>query len=757
LLVPPSANAEGAVLEEIRVTARRTEERLQDSPIAVTALDEAALRGVGATNVTAVSGLAPNVSFEQGSSFSGSSATPTLFIRGLGQSDFVITSDPAVGVYVDGFYVARTLGSVAELLDIERVEVLRGPQGTLFGRNTIGGAVNIISRSPGDTPSATVRLASGEDGLLEARGRFDLPLGERAAFSGSGLVRRQDGFVRAVHYDDFEAGGEDVSAWRGRLLLEATDRITIDLTGDLTRDRSGPAPFYATTAIPEIPLTGNPVFVNTFNGALATGTACTTPDGQREDPRCFGSASVVVGEGRTGSVWFDTRGRVVEPKQKLDSYGAGLSLTWELPFATLRSLSGWRGFDGSFNNDADFSPHLVFQNLNTDYHQDQISQELQLSGTTREERIDWLLGGFWFREKGTEQLDVLTSVAVAADFPTAPVFLEDDRRIDNDSLAFFGQSTLHFLEDRLHVTGGLRWTRSDKRYAQQAVPNPAVNTGVPFLAGELSVERTDPLLTIAFDVSDDLMVYVTRSEGFRDGGFPARVTGTPTVLPSFGPESVVNHEIGAKAEFLGGRARMNLALFDTAYDEIQVPAIRSDLPPDQQSLSVANLAAATIRGAELEASLAVSSALRLDASVGRLDAEIDEVVGGVLLSGPFPITEDNRLPFTPEWTASLRAAWRSVLPNGFALDGDLAWRWVDDQFFGPENLPGQFQSAYRRVDAAVRSTTPGGAWTGEIGVRNLTDEQYATTAIAGIGNFSRNAVRGRQLFAAVTYRLGASR
>lgn len=754
----PTLAADEPVLEEVRVTARRTEEGLQDTPIAVTALSGEALRSTGATNITAVSGLAPNVSFEQGSSFSGSGATPTLFIRGIGQTDFVITSDPAVGVYIDGFYVARTIGSVAELLDIERVEVLRGPQGTLFGRNTIGGAVNIVSAAPRRERAASLRIGTGEDGLFEARGSVNVPLGERAAFLGNALVRQQDGFVRAVNYDDFEAGGEDVSAWRGRFRLDATDRITVDLTADLTRDRSGPAPFHATAAVPDIPLTGNdPVFVNAFNGALATGDACTTPEGQRQDARCFGPASVVVGEGRTGSVWFDKQGRVIEPEQELDSYGAGLTVTWELPFATVRSLTGWRGFDASFNNDADFSPHLVFQNLNTDFHQDQLSQELQLSGVAFDGKVDWLVGGYWFREKGTEQLDVLTSVAVAANFATAPVFLEDDRRIDNDSLAFFSQSTVHLLEDRLHLTGGLRWTESDKRYAQQAVPNPAVNTDVPFLEGELSVSRVDPLLTVAYDLTDDLLVYLSRSEGFRDGGFPARVTGTPTVLPSFRPESVTSHELGAKFEFLDGRARVNLALFDTEYEDIQIPATRTDLPPSQQSLSVANLAAATIRGLELEGDLAVTQSLRLNASVGRLDAQIDEVVGGVLLSGPFPITEDSELPYTPDWTASLRASWRSLLGNGVALDGDVAWRWVDAQFFGPENRPEQFQGSYSRVDAAVRATTPSGAWTGEVGVRNLTDEQYATTAVAGVGNVSRNVVRGRQAFASVTYRLGGFR
>lgn len=743
-----------ARLETITVVARKVEENLQDSPVAITALDAATLDRTGALDVTAVTGVAPNVLFESGSSFSGSSGTPTLFIRGLGQNDFVITSDPAVGVYVDGVYVARTLGSLIDLVDVERIEVLRGPQGTLFGRNSIGGAVNIISRTPSDHLEGEVKATGGTDALAEGRLSFNAPISNTLAFRGSALWRQQDGYVDAIHYDDFKLGGEKLWGGRAQLAWQPDDRLSVVLSGDLSVDRSSPAPFYATDSVPNITLTGTaPAVVGAYNNILSGDPSCATATGQLENPVCYGVASVVTGSPfQNTSVWFDKSGNVIEPEQKLDAFGASATVEWKAPFATLKSITGWRGFEASFNNDADYSPYIIFHNLNTDYYQRQFSQEVQLTGDIADGFLDWVAGAYYFQEDGAEQLDVLTSLAIANGFATSPVFLVDDRRIDNTSYAGYGQGTLNVLEDRLHVTAGLRYTVSEKSYNQLAIPNPAVNTGER-LFGSQKFERADPLATIAFDVTPTLLTYVTYSTGFRDGGFPSRVSGAPEFIPSFDPEIVKSYEAGVKAEFFD-RFRVNLAAFTTDYDDIQVPAIRTDLPAAQQSLSVANLASATIRGLELEGAFAVTNTLRLNASLGLLDDDIEGVTGGSLQSGAYIITADNELPYTPDVTASAQLDWTPRLSNGAELGVNLGWVYVSEQYFGVENQPYQYQEARHRVDASLRYTPRSGPWEVLLGARNLTDEVYSTTAIAGIGNYARNVNRPRQIFVSFTYRWG---
>ena len=231
-------------IDEIVISARRKEEGLQEAPIAVTALSAVELENRAAVDVIDFADVAPNVNFKAGGNISGFGAAPVVTIRGVGQSDFVINTDPAVGIYTDGVYLGRSIGSVLDLVDVERIEALRGPQGTLFGRNSIGGAINVIAKKP--DPSAGLNgyasAALGENGYVLLRGSANVPLGETLAFRGSVVHRERDGFIEALQYNDLDLGAENVTAFRGAVRWEPTDSFTLDLDGDFTSRNDSPAP-----------------------------------------------------------------------------------------------------------------------------------------------------------------------------------------------------------------------------------------------------------------------------------------------------------------------------------------------------------------------------------------------------------------------------------------------------------------------------------------------------------------------------------
>lgn len=735
-------------IEEVTVTARKVEESLQTTPVAVSAFTGADLEVRNAIDVVDVARASPNVHLESGSAFSGASTTPTVFIRGLGQSDFLITSDPAVGVYLDGVYVARTIGSLVDLVDLERVEVLRGPQGTLFGRNTIGGAINLISRRPHEGREGSAALTVGEDDWYEGKLAVNAPINERLFTRLSGFVRKRDGFVDAAQYDDLELGEDDVWGVRGQVRWLATDMLTVDVSVDYTQEREAPAAWYA-AAINEGEFR-SPVDGALFNAATGD-PSCLSESGRSANAACYGSfyrGSKFVNH----SVWVDSAGNRIEPENQTDIIGIAVDVVWDLPFATFKSLSAYRSMDAEFFNDLDFTPHLVFHNNNVNFDDQQYSQEFQLDGSAFDNRLDWVTGIYLFQEEGEENVDVIRHLASVLGLPTAPLMVDDSRKIRNSSVAWFGQATWHLM-DRWHLTLGARFTRDEKKYTQQAL---VANAGRR-LAGEQSANEWTPMASLAYDLTDEVMLYVSYSEGFRDGGFPPRTIGAITAIPSFDPEFVEVVEGGIKSTWFNDRLRANLAVFSTDYSDIQVAAVPQNASPAQAVLGVNNLAAATIFGFELEANALVTQNLRLDLALGYLGAEIDEVVNDRLLSEGFVVTADNELPYTPEWTWNLGLSHHLPLPNGGEIFSRFDWMFTDEQFYRVENPAATFQDAYSQVNAAVSYRHPGERWEATLGVRNLLDEEFASTAtflVNPAGTAQRTVSRPRTVFATLRYRWG---
>ena len=828
-------------IEEIVVTARRREESLQDTPIAVTAFtaDEIDLRG--ALSVNDLAQATPNVMIESSSQTSGLTASPTIFMRGVGQSDFVINTDPAVGIYIDGVYVARSIGSMMDLVDLERAEVLRGPQGTLFGRNTLAGAVNLVTKRPNpEAFESKVSLSFGENSYGNLRASFNLPIEavDDLAARVSIMQRSRGGYVKATSYDNLWLGDDNTSAVRAQLEFAPADSLRVNLTGDWSHNKAAPAPLVpaalysadgtATGEFVSILMQGNWWNVGTpMGGASFSGVAaCATAEGRNTNPLCYGEVhNPGVDVYETGAIFYDVNGnRDYTPENWLTTYGTALTVETETSLGTLRSITAYRGFKSSFMNDHDYSPIPIFSNINDDFHQDGRSQEIQLTGQAMDGRLDYTTGIYHFKETGTEVVSLIgvngawvtqgrkqntsyhpgtvytgmSGMNAVHDDAGGLKFQRIVRDIDNTSNAVFAQLTYH-ISDRLHLTGGVRSTTDDKTFdvtihrdycpADASKPQPA---GGPTSNGDGRIERdkvrdiceeavgsaswtqTDPMLSLVYDISDTAMIYGSFAKGFRDGGFASRFPeGMPQPMPAFAPEYVTNYEIGAKADLFGGALRLNGAIFNSTYDDMQVNARPAGLFAG--GTGIENVGVGVLTGAELEALLIVSDTLRIDATVGLLDAKVDSLVGNAMQSGNYlwygpgytdatlstplvskancpttvctPLAEAV-LPYAPENNYTLGITHRLPLGGGGNITTRIDYIHMDAQRFKFEPHMLMREDAYNIANFNTTYNSADEDWSVTFGVRNATNEVYSSNGSfsTGNGNAAVNLNRPRESY-----------
>ena len=754
---PVSAAEEESALvhEEVIVTARRREESLQTVPVAVSVLTGEELVEQGGMKIDAIGKLVPNVHFEAAGGTSGVKS-PIVFIRGMGQNDFIPVEDPAVGIYLDGVYMGRNIGSVFDLVDIERVEVLRGPQGTLFGRNTIGGAVNIISKKPGDEFGGSLKVAGGDEGYLEAQGSVNLPLGDRAAARLSGFVRERDGYVQALQHDDLELGSDDIWGLRGSLRAELTDSFSLDIALDYSKAEETPGAISPIAGIGGFDgevitlLPPAQLFAFFYNRDYSGDAAsCLTGAGQAANTACYGPVWNTDDPYKINSSYVDNTGTQIDPEQSVEVWGGNVTATWQIGSVELKSITSYREFDIGFFNDLDFSPYILFANNHDEYTQEQWSQELQLSGTAMSDRMDYLLGFYYFDEEGHEAIFNQISFAPPLAAPPDFFFQYLDRFIDNDSWAVFGQVNFD-LTETLTLTVGGRYTESNKDFAliTERRVGPISDQG-----GKLTTEEFTPLVSLAWQVQEDVMVYATWSEGYRDGSYAARFTGAvPDPLPNYDPEYVNNYEIGVKTTLLDGRMRLNATAFLMDYEDMQINASSDEVTT---SSTKANLGDATISGVELEISALVTENLTLGLNLGILDDDIDSLKG-TLISNTVVIDETSDLPNTPNWTLSLMAKYEIPLNNGSRLAFRADYVAKDDYYSRAENIPELLIDNYENLNVSGTFISPGGDWEVGVGVRNATDEFYyqSATPFATFGLSFGQPVRPRTWYGSLTYNFG---
>jgi iron complex outermembrane receptor protein len=755
-------------MEEIVVNARGVEEGLQDAPIAVSAFTGDTLDYRGVDSLNQIERFVPSLTLQNNPSFGGASNSAAIYLRGVGQKEFLPTTEPGVGLYVDGVYVARSVGAILDIIDIERLEVLRGPQGTLFGRNTIGGAISIATRKPepGGEFGGSLSAAAGTDSLLHLRGTVHIPVSDSFAIRGSLASMTQDGYVERA--DGIDLGDDDTFTGRVSFAFQPSDSFSALITADMTRDReNGPAleligiDFTDLSQLQGVVLAPPPpmAFIhNVTTAALGPGQPCAATDpagnGVTSNPasaNCY-DARYIGADGKdegTAPAYSET-----------DVFGLSATLDFNLSDTlAIKSITAYRELDSDFARDGDHSPHRISQFEDT-LDQEQFTQELQLIGT--HDRLDWILGAYYFSEDGN---NVNTLDFTVSNFRSGGQF-------DNTAWAAFAQAT-YDVTDKLHLTLGGRYTDEDKSFTpdqiiynnyyagfSNLVPpgNPLAALDAPFLqAGsrilpllekEISISEFTPMANLAFDLSDRTMIYLTYSEGFKSGGFTQRVfppvvagftapPGTPDIdlIPTYEPEFVEVIEAGIKLDLLDGRLRINGAVFQTDYEELQVQVFNSVAPVTR------NIGEASIEGVELELSASPADGWFIEGSLSMLNAEYDNIDTANTL-----ILKSNDFERVPETMASVGVSKELLLASSGSVMLRADWSYRSETYNDAYNTPLLETDSYSLIDASVRWTNQQGDWSVILSGRNLSDEQYLVTGVYGTAFQSFEGVyeRGRQ-------------
>jgi iron complex outermembrane receptor protein len=736
------ADADAQPIDDIVVTARRREETLQQVPVSITAMSGAQLEARQIYAMDQLGTVVPNLQFDKAAPSSGSSSVGQVFIRGIGQADYTPVTDPGVAMYVDGIYIGRSPGNVLDLVDVERVEVLRGPQGTLFGRNSIGGAIKVHSRLPGFADAANrVELRLGNDDLRAMTLRWNQPVTDSLATSVAIGRLQRDGYVERL-FDGIRTGDRDRWSARGAVRWEPTDTVSASLVVDYTTIDENGAPVVSGGVNDRQPFATfgnavlescsavvvNPAFDATPQGGPPTFPPPGAPTGSA--PGCYGAESSpgpFVSEGS------------FPVTSELDSGGAALTLDWSISDSwLLKSTTGYREMTMLSSRDGDNTPANIFATRD-DYEHEQFSQEVQLQFASDERGLSAVLGLFYYDESGFNLVDVTV--------PTGAI--QSGGFYDNQSYAVFAHGTLD-LTERLALSVGARHTEDRKAYLPDQLSLGDSSAGSapgfftptwPELAGfylaptgpmaagerildyrssELDFDATDATVDLSYRFSDDILGYVTYATGYKSGGFDQRFVGpTPDRAPSsYRPESVESLEVGVKATALDGRLRLNVAVFDADYEDLQI-IVRESFNP----LTV-NAGDARVRGGELEMEWLASVNWEIGLSAGLLDTEYKRLNQPAQDSG---VRLDNRLANAPAWSVAAGTAYRLGLGSLGELTARVDWSRQDTVYHDAVNSPQISQSPFHLVNASLAFVPRDGHWQLTAASRNLLDETYLVT------------------------------
>ncbi len=684
-------------LEEIVVTARKREEGLQNTPISITAVSSEGLEKRQIISMDQVSNITPNLTINTSSAFSGSSQTPAVFLRGIGQTDFTLNTDPGVGIYVDGVYISRSVGALLDLVDVERVEILRGPQGTLFGRNTIGGSISITSNRPADDLSGNAKVTIGSDNWLILSGNISLPISDNLKAKVTIQNQDRDGYVTRTA-DGVKLGDDNSTSFRGALLWTPTEKLSFYFVGDYTTARENGAPLSLTEVNEAAP------FAAIHNIFVAPGLVPSMGNG------AFYNAQYVTGN------LYETAG--TEPVfSDLDVWGLMLTAEYQGDMFDVKTITSYRNLDSKFSRDGDGSPLRINATANI-FTYDQFSQEVQFLGRALDDRMNWILGLYYFEESGNDNNTV--------DF--GYVSFRSGGAVKNKSYAGFFQ-TSYDVTDKLSVTGGLRYTDETKKFnpvtfiLEQRVPLP-VPPFPPFLnfsngqllvpegQVETGVGKWTPMINLAYQWTEGLMTYATFSQGFKSGGFTQRIFPALAAVPSFNPETVNVYEAGFKYSGLEGRMRLNGSAYYTDYTNLQV-TVQIGVAPTTQ-----NAAEAEIKGFELEMQLIPVERMQLDLGIGYIDAKytaLDNQVVGISL--------DSKLPGTSEWTLNGALSYVLDMGNSGTITPRLDWSYRSEFFFDANNTMNE--DGYHLLNASMMYDYDD-SWRITFFVKNLTNKTYLT-------------------------------
>ena len=718
----------GAATDEIIVSARRRNESLQDVPVAVSAFDGDKLEISGANDLTDIGDITPNVTLETSR---GTNSTLTAFIRGVGQQDPVAGFEAGVGIYIDDVYLNRPQAALLDIYDVERIEVLRGPQGTLYGRNTIGGAVKYVTKRLTDDPSATLRLTGGNYGQFDAIGSFSLPvlvdsaIGDLRIGGGVAYLSR-NGFGKNLTIPGLENYNKEILAARASVEWEPSDALSIRFAGDWTDDDSDPRQGHRL-----LPFTGFPVLENVF----------------------------------------DTRASLNTPEQHVRSRGISNVVEFKASdVLTFKNIVSYRDDESATPIDFDSLP-VIDLDVPAIYENHQFSEEFQ--AIYDGDRLHGLVGFYYLSANALTMFDVLLSGGGLDVFTSADV--------DTRTWSIFGDFT-YDLTDRLSVSVGGRYTEDDRdiflrrqvflggfspTFGGALRPPFAVQTNLTAGAG---FDDFSPRASISYKINDDHTTYVSYSKGFKGGSFDPRCVAstapnidgdaTPGALDPddqrafclFQPEEIDTYEFGLKSTLGDGVATSNFAFFYSDYKDVQIPGsfgvdTNGDGVADTFAGVTTNAASATLWGIEWEGNvrfaedlMASGDAVSMQFALGYINAEFDEYFG----RGTPPPDLKNVAVFqnTPDISAFAQLNYDRPLSlmgrdGGLNLYTSFSFKSDSHQFNFRSPID---QPAYAILNAGFSWTTDSGRLSMGVHGANLTDKRYIVagydfvTALPEFGN-----------------------
>ena len=601
-LYAQTASESSGGIEEIIVTAQKREQNLQDVPIAISALSPAYLEKREITSITNLSGLAPNLKVDTAG---GNRTTPIISIRGGVQGNPQIYFEPSVGVYIDGVYIAKAQGSLFDVADIERIEVLRGPQGTLYGRNAVAGALNIITKKPSGELGGKVEASYGDYDYRRVRGTLDLPRFGIFRAKLSGQISKRDGFYKVLGNPGTDSAGSlDSRSGMVQVRAEPSNALTLDYVFDIS--------------------------VND----------------QQANP-----AQTVRG---TGSIAFYVTSRKRQKTVSFNSpnfeyaknWGHALTASLDLGDAgVLKSITALRKQKYRDTLDLDGTPtSLGFSSRDSRYKQ--FSQELQLTGTVG--RLNYVLGGYYFEDDGF----VFNPQSFFSGASNT------DSRFGFTTKAYAAYAQLDYkITDALTLTGGLRYTHEKKtveRYlARLTDAGPVVVVDLPEgTTPAAKFEKVSPTVSLAYEFSPNFNVYARYAQGYRSGGFNAVASTIGDVQRIFRPQVQNTYEIGFKSRLLNNRLQLNVAAFQNDVDDLQLSVF---VPGLSAASILVNAGKARIRGVEVEATLRPTDRLTLQTGVGYLHGKyLRYIDNGV------DVADNRAFTHSPKWTLSSSVDWTAL-------------------------------------------------------------------------------------------------
>lgn len=755
-----------SLMGDIVVTARKREESAQSIPLAISAFSGDAIAARGVQKIDGLATFTPNMTLQNNPSFGGAGSSAAIYIRGIGQKEFLPTTEPGVGVYVDGVYVARSVGALLDLVDIERVEILRGPQGTLFGRNTIGGAISITTRKPNDDPSGSIQVTTGRYSRIDAKAIANLPISDTVFSKLSVATFNRDGYVRRL-VDGKDLGNTNTLTGRLDLRWLASEGLEINLAVEGTRERShGPAlvlsdvtyrsAIFNPSNLPMLPPgspptsgayvlnppfdapTDNFTLLHNYFAALLGGQPCfsfSPYSPQGNSAACFSDRFLLGRNADAGTA---------PQYSKNDLWGAQGVIDWDLGPVQLKSITAYREVNGKYARDADHSPFTILHVADI-LKQNQFSQELQLLGSF--DTIKYVAGLYYFKEKGNN----INSL----DF--TPVTFRSGGKFETKSYAAFGQATWTPVE-AIDLTVGLRYTEDKKSFLpdQEILvdktggaliamsPNTPQTRILPYQTVKLSEDSFTPSVNLALHINKDIMTYASFSKGFKSGGFVQRVFPALSAVPQFGSEKATAYELGFKSSLLDRKLTLNGAVFLTKYDDLQVQVFTGIAPVTK------NAASAEIRGFELETRLSPGAGWFLEGSLGYLDPKFTSIDPSAN-----EITLNSKFERVSKWTLSASLSKTVELANGGNVNGRLDWSYRSGAYMDALNSSELYQSGYSLLNANISYNFPGDAISIFAGVTNITNKTYLQTGIYGssFGLFEHMYARPREWSAGIKWSL----